>query len=152
MIHLLIHIGFPHWCLQQLEQGGKKEKYRKYYPYGRVDCSDQLPIIWFWWKWLLKRDSCKNTENHSYLVAFQKQLEWYCGFLNGQACGGSGHSCLLQHFSDTTSFLRVCERFLNPNPLQDYMSIPILRLSCLGWHEQVTVFYDIEPYNLQGSL
>ena len=61
-------------------------------------------------------------------------------------------------FSDTTSSPKVFEEHLSLGDVQGYFSNPNLRLMqttmwcylCFGWHEQATLFYDVESWNLLG--
>lgn len=55
---------------------------------------------------------------------------------------------------------RSFEGHLSLSESQGYFTIPILRLMwthtrgslCLEWHEQVTMFYDVEAWNLPVPL
>lgn len=86
--HLLIHTGFPHTFQSNFNREEKKEKYQNYCPNGSIICSDQLPVIWFWWKMPCREEFLQ--EDRIPVVTF-----WHSGkrnydysFLNGQVCGG----------------------------------------------------------------
>lgn len=86
--HLLIHTGFPHTSQSNFNREEKKEKYQNYCPNGSIICSDQLPVIWFWWKMPCREEFLQ--EDRIPVVTFWHSGKRNCdySFLNGQVCGG----------------------------------------------------------------
>lgn len=99
----------------------------------------------------------KRQNTSTYILMFRKNWNG----ITGSSVAESVEEVVIHTspgFSDTTSSPKVVEGHLSLNDFQGYFGTPswdLHRRPCEGicvldWHEQVTLFYDVEAWNLLG--